>query len=624
MRPVVSVWLRRALRRLPSEVGTVDLRIVGRTLLHATLVGVVAGLLAALFGWGVDALQALALERLAGYVPLRAAGEGHGEANASVGDFRPWLILVLPALGAALAGWVSARLAPETAGGGGNAAIRSFHEQGALTRVRVPFVKVLTSVLTLGTGGAGGREGPTMQIGGASGSVVARLLRTGERERKILYVAGIAAGVSAVFRTPLGAALFATEVLYRDDFEADALVPAVLASVVSYSTAMPFAAPGHLFAHAPNYPFVPAHLPYFALLALLEVPVALAFLRAIGLVGRAVARAPGPAWLRPGLGGLALGALSASLLTVLGRLVDRPGTGFGILGGGYGAAQVAVVGAEWLPDGWKGVYVLLALCGLKLVASALTVGSGGSAGDFAPSLVLGALTGGALGRTLQLLTGDPRIDPGAFALVGMGALFGGVAHVPLGSMVIVCELAGSYDLIVPLMLAEGVAFVALRRHALYRAQRKARDHGLAQAGRAGVPVGELMAAPEPASTFAPSTPGRRMLEQSSVAPQQTTFPVVDEGGRLVGVVPAQALHLLASQDGLAAWVVAGDVLEAPVTARPEEDALSALVRMVQAGLRQMLVVDEGGRVIGFLDEASVVRRLLLERPAPSSEMTPYG
>lgn len=611
--------------RLPPEVGSVDLRIVGRTLLHATLVGVMAGLLASIFGWGVDVLQALLLERLAGYVPLRAAGEG-AHAVGAVPPFRPWLILILPGAGAALAAWISARVAPETAGGGGNAAIRSFHEQGALTRVRVPFVKALVSILTLGAGGAGGREGPTMLIGGSSGSVVARFLRTGERERKILYVAGIAAGVSAVFRTPLGAALFATEVLYRDDFEADALVPAVLASVVSYSTAMPFAGPvTTLFAHAPAYPFVPAHLPYFVLLALLEVPVAIAFLRGIALVGRLTAKAPGPAWLRPGLGGLALGALTATALTVLGTFLGRPGTGFGILGGGYGAAQVAVMGAEWLPGGWSGVYVLLALCGLKLVAASFTVGSGGSAGDFAPSLVLGALTGGALGRALQLVTGDPRLDPGAFALVGMGALFGGVAHVPLSSMVLVCELAGSYDLIVPLMLAEGVAFVALRRRALYPAQRKARETAAgAQQGRAGVRVAELMLPADPGCAFAPSTGGRRMLEQSSASPTQTTFPVVDEGGRLVGVVPAQALQLLASQEGMVDWVVAGDVLEASLTAGVDDDALASLVRMVQAGLRQMPIVDAEGRVIGFLDEASVMRRLLFERPVPASEQTPYA
>src|SRR6185437_7312834 len=124
----------------------------------------------------------------------------------------------------------------------------------------------------------------------------------------------------------------------------------------------------------------------------------------------------------------------------------------------------------WLPGGWLGVELLLLLCGAKLIASCLTLGSGGSAGDFAPSLVIGAIFGGAFGRAAQLLLHDPRIDPGAFALVGMGTFYGGIAHVPVSSLIMVCELAGSYDLLVPLMLAEGIAYVALRRSSLYRAQ----------------------------------------------------------------------------------------------------------------------------------------------------------
>src|SRR5204863_6619572 len=122
------------------------------------------------------------------------------------------------------------------------------------------------------------------------------------------------------------------------------------------------------------------------------------------------------------------------------------------------AAQVAITTAPWLPTGWAAVEVLLLMCIGKLVASCFTIGTGGSAGDFAPSLVIGGLFGGAFGRALQLLLHDPRIDPGAFALVGMGTFYGGIAHTPLSSLVLVCELAGSYDLLVPLMLAEGIAF----------------------------------------------------------------------------------------------------------------------------------------------------------------------
>src|SRR5204862_7817877 len=110
------------------------------------------------------------------------------------------------------------------------------------------------------------------------------------------------------------------------------------------------------------------------------------------------------------------------------------------------------------------------LCLAKILASSLTIGSGGSAGDFAPALAIGGLFGGAFGRAAQLISGDPRLDPGAFALVAMGTFYGGIAHTPLSSLVLVCELAGSYDLLVPLMLAEGIAFIVLRRRSLYRAQ----------------------------------------------------------------------------------------------------------------------------------------------------------
>ena len=123
--------------------------------------------------------------------------------------------------------------------------------------------------------------------------------------------------------------------------------------------------------------------------------------------------------------------------------------------------QLAISGADWLPSAWHAVLLLLALSLLKILAASLTIGSGGSAGDFAPSLAIGGLLGGAFGRAAALLLGDPRIDPGAFALVGMAAFYGGIAHVPLASLVIACELAGNYDLLVPLMLALGISFAAL-------------------------------------------------------------------------------------------------------------------------------------------------------------------
>lgn len=138
--------------------------------------------------------------------------------------FRPWLLALLPAVGGLASGHLTSRFAPEASGGGGDAAIEAYHHGGVIRRRVIP-MKAVAAVLALSSGGSGGREGPTMQIGAAIGAAVARLLPTRRAERRVLLVAGIAAGIAAVFRTPLGAALLATEMLYRDDFEARSCRP---------------------------------------------------------------------------------------------------------------------------------------------------------------------------------------------------------------------------------------------------------------------------------------------------------------------------------------------------------------------------------------------------------------
>ena len=460
---------RDLLTTILREAAPADLRIVGRMLFHAAIVGVAAGLAGAAFFAALEVVQRLVLEDLGGYRPLRAHGETFLPELANLGRFRPWLLVIVPAVGA-LASGILTELAPETRGGGGDAMINAFHRLDGVVRRRVAWVKGLASILTLGTGGSGGREGPTMQIGGALGSTCGWLLGVDVRERRILMVSGVAAGIAAVFRTPLGAALLAVEVLYRDDFEADALIPAVLASVVAYSVVITIFGEATMFANPGHFPFIIKHLPLYALLALLVSVLAVMFLSSLRTVQRVTASLAIPRWARPGLGGLALGCFCVPIIWVVGKTVAQPGQGLGLLGGGYGAVQVAISGVDWLPIGWAGVALLAGLCLAKILAASLTIGSGGSAGDFAPSLVIGGLFGGAFGRAAQILLPHSQIEPGAFALVAMGTFYGGISHTPLSSLVLVCELAGSYDLLVPLMLAEGIAFIVLRRRSLYRAQ----------------------------------------------------------------------------------------------------------------------------------------------------------
>jgi len=633
--------MKRRLRALTSwrrppflmfaESAPLDLRIVGRTLLHAMAVGVVAGLAGAAFFASLEYVQRGVLEELAGYIPLRADGETFAARSfPGFHVFHPWLLVLLPGLGGLACGLLS-RLAPETRGGG-DAMIEAFHYEGGFIRRRVIWVKALASMCTLGTGGAGGREGPTMQIGGALGVLVARVLHVSARERRILLVAGVAAGISAVFRTPLGAALLAVEVLYRDGFESDALIPAVLASVVSYSVIISIFGESTLFARVPRFPFVPAHLPLFLLLALVIAAVSVGFLGVYQGLRRFFRALPVPAWAQPALGGLLLGVTCTPVIILVGDHLHAPGQGLGLLGGGYGAVQMAISGSPWLQEGWSAVAWLTALGFAKLVASSITIGSGGSAGDFAPSLAIGGLLGGAFGRASALLFHDPRISPGAFALVGMGTFYGGIAHTPLSALVLVCELAGNYDLLVPLMLTQGIAFVALRRRALYTSQvptlRESpvhRDALLLDLLR-GMRVSELMRAGVVPVCFRKQTSADEVMRKVGDSPDQDVFPVLDDAEQVVGLVTASTLRVMSLEFADARWTLAADLMQPVVSVRPDDDLRTATERMVANGLRELPILDRAGHVVGLLDESEVAEVYLkaafraesADRVAPSS------
>ena len=609
LRQAAAVGKQAIARTARALARRLALGVLGRNLFEGALVGVAAGLVGAALFAGFEYFQRGVLEELAGYIPLRADGETFA-ASEGVHHFRPWLLLVLPALGGLACGAIC-RLAPETRGGGGDAMIEAFHHHGGMIRRRVIVVKALASMFTLGTGGAGGREGPTMQVGGALGGLVGRWLRASARERRVLMVSGVAAGMSAVFRCPLGSALLAVEVLYKDGFESEALIPAVLSSVVSYSVIISIFGESTLFARVPRFPFVPAHLPLFGLLALLIAALAAAFVRVYRGVHRLFERLPIPDWTRPAAGGLALGAFCTPAVILVGNYLHTPGEGLGLLGGGYGAVQMAISGSPWLPAGWVAVGLLVALSFAKLFAASLTIGSGGSAGDFAPSLAIGGLFGGAFGRAAQLLTHDPHLQPGAFALVGMGTFYGGIAHVPLSALVLVCELAGNYDLLVPLMLAQGIAFVALRNRSLYASQMPTmrdspihRDALLLDVLRT-IHVRDLMKARAAPVCFFKHTPTAELIRRASNASEQEVFPVLDADERLIGLVTANTLRILSAELSHAHWTLAADFLEPPISVAPEDDLRRATDAMISNELREIPIVSSDRRVLGMLDESEI-------------------
>jgi chloride channel protein, CIC family len=597
-----------------------ELQIVGRTLYHAALVGLGAGFLSVVFFAGSELVQNLVLERVAGYEPLRSAGERTWGSVSST-NAHLWLLVVIPALGALVAGLLT-RFAPECRGGGGDATIEAFHENDGVIRRRVLWVKPLASIATLGSGGSGGREGPTMLIGGALGSTVGRYLRVSARERRVLMVAGIGAGISAVFRAPLGAALIAIEMLYRDDFESEALIPTVLASVVAYSVSISVIGQATQFGHLPPYPFKPAQIPLYIGLAIVVSVAASLFVGTLRLAQQIAQRIQIADWVRPAIGGLVLGAFVTAVLYWIGPLVGHAHTGLGLLGGGYGAAQIAITGADWLPIGWRGVEILVLLALVKIFASALTIGSGGSAGDFAPALAIGGLLGGAFGIAARVLLDDPSINPGAFALVGMGTFYGGIANTPLAALVLVCEIAGSYELLVPLMLAAGVAFIALRQVSLYTAQvatlRDSPTHHRDVDPLARLRCGDVVRSDRAILSFGPEVRVSELTASIAGAVDQDVFPVVGADGVLHGLIAAESLRIVASNPELHGLAIAADLMMPPVSIPVEADLRAAAHLMLARDLRSIPVVDVRGVIVGLLDEHDI-SAVTLDRAEPREE-----
>jgi CIC family chloride channel protein len=337
-------------------------------------------------------------------------------------------------------------------------------------------------------------------------------------------------------------------------------------------------------------------------------------------VQQLMGRLPGPKWLRPGLGGLLLSLFAVPIVTILGPRIGERGQGFGIFGGGYGAAQIAISGSTWLGENWRGAGLLLLLALVKIVATSFTVGSGGSAGDFGPSLVIGGLVGGAYGRAAQLVFHDPRIDPGAFALVGMGTFYGGIAHTPLSALVMVCELAGSYDLLVPLMLAEGIAFVALRKQSLYPAQVPTRRDSAAHRPELihhaleGIRVSDVMVTGRPHVTFQRGTRASEVIRRVAGSVWQDVFPVLDEKDAMVGIINAEVVRTLAADRDLELVTVAQDIMEPPASVSPVDELHTAIEVMLRNNLRELPVTEAEGRIIGFLDEAEITRAYMAALP----------
>ena len=424
-------------------------------------IGVIAGLGAVVFLLALKYTTEFMLGHLAGYQVPTASGDGGHPGSA--GFIRPWAIPLITTVGALLSAAIVAALAPEARGHGTDNAIEAVHTDPRSIRGRVVLVKLVASALTIGSGGSAGREGPTAQISAGFGSLLTRWLDLSDGDGRIAVSLGIGSGIGAIFGAPLGGAVLAASIVYREDFDYRSLIPGFITSGTAYAVYGSALGFDPLFGHvAPDYQLDPAQLPWFVLIGIVCAAIGYLYARVfygiVGLTGRV--RIPGAAVLMPTVGGLLVGLLALGIPQ--------------ILSSGYGWVQFATQTSSLMTIP---LWIVLVLPVAKIVATSLSIGTGGSGGIFGPGVVIGAFVGAGIWRLAELI-GAPAIPagPGVFVVVAMMACFGSVAHAPLAVMIMVAEMSDSFSTLPAAMISVGIAYLLMSRTSvsIYAAQRRDR------------------------------------------------------------------------------------------------------------------------------------------------------
>jgi CIC family chloride channel protein len=557
------------------------------------LIGVLVGGLLILFAAAIDAVTRVALVTLPHMeVPL-PRGEG---AVVATPAGRPWLIPIVVAVGGLVSAVLVYTFASEAEGGGTDASIEAFHHHGGRIRARVPPFKLITSAIVLGSGGSAGREGPSAQIGAGIASWLGDVFHLSARDRRTAVAVGIGAGIGTIFKAPLGGAILGAEMLYLRDFEPDAIVPGFIASVVGYSVFSAWYGFTPIFGAGLGLKFdQPEALIWYALLGVLTGLVAIAYARVFYRVRDMFRALRLPRVIKPALGGLAVGLIALGFPQVLSM--------------GYGWVQMAIDGNT----ARLAVETMLVLVPLKILATSLTIGSGGSGGDFAPVLYVGAMLGGGVWGVLHGRVPGLPDAPAPFVIVAMMALLGAAAKSPLAVILMVAEMTGEFSMLVPAMVAATLAYLVSGDVSLYDQQMPTRADSPAHRGEYTIPliqavtVGEAMR--RQVVTVAPSDTVA-VAEQRMAERGLRGLPVVEDG-RLVGMFTASDA-LRARQQALA---TVGEAMTSNlVVAYPADSLHTALQRMTRAGVSRLPVVERErpDRLIGVLSTRDLAAALDLE------------
>jgi CIC family chloride channel protein len=534
---------------------------MGRLLFWSILIGVVAGLGAIIFYYMLTLSNDMFLHGMAGYYSPLPGGEG---ITVIPKDYNKWILVIVPVIGGILGGILVYTFAPEAEGDGTDAFIEAFHNKRGIIRKRIPLIKSIASALTIGSGGSAGREGPISQIGAGFGSYLATLLKLSDRDRRIMTIAGCGAGLGSIFRAPLGGALFATEVLYKNpEFEYDAILPTIISSIVGYSIF------GSLFGwrplfNIPEYAFThPWELPLYAILGIFSAILGIYYVRIFyGMRDKFFRRVPIPPHLKPALGGIMIGILAIFIPQVLGP--------------GYGWIQLAI-------DGKMATWIIILLPFVKILATSFTLPSGGSGGIFAPSLVIGGMLGGALGEILHILFPNIIFNLAPFILVGMGGFFAGVGKVPIASIIMVSEMTGGYNLLVPMMLAGTIAYLFSGKWSIYEKQVNSRVDSQAHLGDFFVDILKDIKVkdalnPDDKLEYIPEDMHFKDILKYITETNHFCFPVVDGNGLMTGIISLDDIRKVMDEKEIGDLIIAKDIARDPAATVTFESSLNEALR----------------------------------------------
>lgn len=556
-------------------------------------IGIIAGIGAIIFHYLCQVGIHFFMDMMAGYRPPAPAGEHHLFPPTSR-EFSRWILLLLPAFGGILSGWLVYTFAPEAEGHGTDAAINAYHNTGGLIRARVPIIKTIASAITLTSGGSGGREGPIAQIGAGFGSFLATKLKLSRRERRIMMAAGVAAGVGSIFRAPLAGALFAAEVLYRDpEFESEVIIPAGISSVVAYCLFCLVFGWGSLF-ESPDFKFQnPLELGPYVVLALVLAATGALYVKSFYGITGFFHSLKIPNHFKPAIGGLCTGIIGFFL----------PQT----LAFGYGFAQKAIHNELTIP-------FLLFLAVGKVLTTSFSIGSGGSGGVFGPSIVIGGAMGGAVGKFFHHIMPGVVTEPGAFVVVGMAGFFTAVSNTPISTIIFVSEMTNSYHLLLPSLAVCSVAYLVSQRWTIFHRQVKNRLDSPAHAGDFFVDILQTIKVKDLMNqvrevTLIPQDMKFSEFKSYFSESDQHYFPVMDQHKKLHNIFSINDVRGVLFSPDIEPLVVMKDIGTSEIiVTTPSEDLNIVLNKFTTKNIDSLPVVreDDHTELIGMLNRREVI------------------